>query len=999
MSEVMTCMSFGQLMDWVLEEEKTKGTVFGVHRPYHADASKKMELFGRKLETPIGPAAGPNSQLAQNIIASYYAGARFFELKTVQKMDGAELAACVNRPCILAEDEGYNCEWSTELTVPDAMGEYIKAWFILHVMAKEFGLGDTDGFQFNISVGYDLAGIKEPKVNTFIDSMMEAKDTTVFRECRQWLLENVDRFSKVTKEDIEAIPSNICNSATISTLHGCPPNEIESIANHLFREKHLNTFIKCNPTLLGYEFARKTMDDMGYDYMVFGDFHFKDDLQYEDAIPMFRRLIALSEELNLSFGVKITNTFPVDVTRNELPSEEMYMSGKALFPLSISLAAKLSKEFDGKLRIAYSGGADNYNIQRIVGCGVWPVTVATTILKPGGYQRFSQMAEKLMADGVKAWEGIDVDALQALADSALTDPHHRKSIKPLPGRKSSGEVPLIDCFFAPCNEGCPIHQDIPQYVELVGEGKYAEALRVILAKNALPFITGTLCAHHCMYKCTRNFYEEPVNIRGTKLIAAENGYDEVIGEIRAGVSNGKRVAIVGGGPAGIASAYFLARAGASVTIFEKEEKLGGVIRYVIPGFRISDEAIDKDVSFIEKMGVEIRTGTQIASVADVKAMGYDAVILALGAGKPGSLKLEKGETVNALKFLADFKASGGNVELGKNVVVIGGGNTAMDTARAAKRTRGVEHVYLVYRRTKRYMPAAEDELLELLEDGIEFRELLAPVSLEDGKLLCKKMKLGEMDASGRAGVFETGETEAVPADTVLVAVGEKIPTEFYQANDINVDERGIPKLNPKTLETSNTGVYLAGDGAKKAATIVEAIRDAKLVAEAILGVSVTEDQPVTGTEEGCFAKKGILAHSCESGTESERCLDCSKICENCVDVCPNRANVSIKVPGMAMNQIIHVDYMCNECGNCKIFCPYSSSPYKDKFTLFASEEHMADSSNDGFVVLNPETKKCRVRFLGRITDCKADDPSDPLYAGLRSIICAVIDDYRYLLFK
>ena len=328
------------------------------------------------------------------------------------------------------------------------MGEYIKAWFILHVIAKEFDLGAQDGFQFNISVGYDLAGIKEPKVNTFIDSMMEAKDTEIFKECKQWLLDNVDKFEKVTKEDIEAIPSDICNSATISTLHGCPPNEIESIANHLFKEKHLNTFIKCNPTLLGYEFARKTMDDMGYDYMVFGDFHFKDDLQYEDAIPMFKRLQALADELNLAFGVKITNTFPVDVTRNELPSEEMYMSGKSLFPLSISLAARLSREFDGKLRIAYSGGADYYNIDRIVGCGVWPVTVATTLLKPGGYQRFTQMAEKVMADGVKEWKGIDVAALEQLAEDAKKDAHHVKSIKPLPKRKTDSEVPLLDCFLS-----------------------------------------------------------------------------------------------------------------------------------------------------------------------------------------------------------------------------------------------------------------------------------------------------------------------------------------------------------------------------------------------------------------------------------------------------------------------------------------------------------------------------------------------------------------------
>lgn len=999
MSDMMTCMPFGQLMDWVLQEKKGQDTVFGVHRPYTADPKNDMTIFTRNLETPVGPAAGPHTQLAQNIIASYYAGARFFELKTVQKMDGAELSACVNKPCILADDEGYNCEWSTELTVPDAMGEYIKAWFILHVIAKEFGLGAQDGFQFNISVGYDLAGIKGDKVNTFIDGMMEAKDTVIFQECRKWLLDNADKFQNFTREDIEAIPSNVCNSATISTLHGCPPQEIESIANYLLTEKHLNTFVKCNPTLLGYDFARKTMDEMGYDYMVFGDFHFRDDLQYEDAVPMLTRLMKLSEELGLEFGVKITNTFPVDVTRNELPSEEMYMSGKALFPLSISLAAKLSAEFAGKLRISYSGGADYFNIDKIVGCGIWPVTMATTLLKTGGYQRFTQVADKVEGICPKKWERIDVDALKKLAADAITDGHHVKNIKPVPNRKSTKEVPLLDCFYAPCSEGCPIHQDIPQYVALTGEGKYKEALEVILEKNALPFITGTLCAHNCMTKCTRNFYEESVNIRGTKLTAAEHGYEQLIGEIKAGEPNGKKVAVVGGGPAGIAAAYFLAREGAAVTIFEKEEKAGGVIRYVIPGFRIGDAAIDKDISFIQKMGVEICTNTEITSVADLKAQGYDAVILAIGAGKPGTLKLEKGETVNALKFLRDFKANDGKLNIGKNVVVIGGGNTAMDTARAAKRTEGVEHVYLVYRRTKRYMPAAEDELLEVLEEGVEFKELLSPVSLDGGRLLCKKMKLGQMDASGRAGVTETADVVEVPADTVIVAVGEKIDTDFYTANQIAVDERGKAKVNDKTLETSVSGVYVAGDGARGAATIVEGIQDAQLAVKDILGKEITRDAAVTGDVKDCFEKKGILKHSKEAKTEEERCLTCNKVCENCVDVCPNRANISIKVPGMAMNQVIHVDYMCNECGNCKSFCPYASAPYKDKFTLFANEKDMADSKNDGFVVLDKENKTCKVRFVGQITDCKADDPADKLYDGLKKLICAVIDDYGYLITK
>ena len=190
---------------------------------------------------------------------------------------------------------------------------------------------------------------------------------------------------------------------------------------------------------------------------------------------------------------------------------------------------------------------------------------------------------------------------------------------------------------------------------------------------------------------------------------------------------------------------------------------------------------------------------------------------------------------------------------------------------------------------------------------------------------------------------------------------------------------------------------LPGDGAKGAATIVEGIRDAQLAVKDILGKEITRDAAVTGKEADCYAKKGILKHSEEVKTEEERCLTCNKVCENCVDVCPNRANISVKVPGMAMNQVIHVDYMCNECGNCKSFCPYASAPYKDKFTLFANEKDMADSTNDGFVVLDKKAKTCKVRFVGQITDCKADDPADKLYDGLKKLICAVIDDYGYMI--
>ena len=214
--------------------------------------------------------------------------------------------------------------------------------------------------------------------------------------------------------------------------------------------------------------------------------------------------------------------------------------------------------------------------------------------------------------------------------------------------------------------------------------------------------------------------------------------------------------MVGGGPAGLAAAYFLARGGVKVTLFEKEEKMGGVVRNVIPGFRISDSAIDNDVKLVAAMGVEMVNGKEITDIEALKK-DYDYVVLAVGASEQGVLKLEAGDTMNALDFLARFKATEGKVELGKNVVVIGGGNTAMDTARAAKRNAGVEKVSLVYRRTRRYMPADEEELVMAVEDGVEFAELLAPVKLENGVLYCKKMVLGDMDASGRRGVVETDE--------------------------------------------------------------------------------------------------------------------------------------------------------------------------------------------------------------------------------------------------
>ena len=996
MSDIMTPIPFDRLMNRILVEHQ-EGAVFGMQKCYRAKNLQPNTLFGRKLEGQIGPAAGPNTQLAQNIVASYYGGSRFFELKTVQKMDGRELAACVAKPCITAEDECYNCEWSTELEVPQAYAEYVKAWFACKVMAKEYDLGDPDAFQFNISVGYDLEGIKLPKVDRFINEMKDAKDTEIFKECKAWLLANLDRFKKVTKEDVDAIQSEIINSVTVSTLHGCPPSEIEAIASYLIQEKHLHTFVKCNPTLLGYETARAILDEMGYDYIAFTDFHFKDDLQYSDAVPMLKRLQELAKSLNLNFGVKITNTFPVDVKNNELPSQEMYMSGKSLFALSMSVAKMLTRDFNGSLRISFSGGADFFNIERIVEAGIWPVTMATTLLKTGGYLRLIQMAELLEKNLAKPWEKVELSLVEKMIEDAKTDKHMVKPVKPLPNRKSDKKVPLVDCYTMPCRDRCPIHQDITSYGRLVNEGKFKEALEVILDKNPLPFMTGNICTHTCQSACTRNHYETDVQIRSNKLIAARGGYDTVLPGLKQEGAVQKKVGVIGAGPAGISAAFFLARAGVEVHVYDKDAVAGGVVANVIPGFRIPAEEIQKDVNLAKQYGAQFHLGQEVNDIdAFRKENNFDAVVVAIGAHKEAPLVLEKGEAYNALHFLADFKAQDGKLNLGKNVVVVGAGNTAMDVARAAKRNAGVENIYLVYRRTKRYMPADQEELEEAIEEGVNFQELLAPFTHENGKLLCHRMVLSDVDASGRRSVKESDEVVEVPCDTVIASIGEKVDGAFYEKNGIAVTDKGLPVLKKETNETSVSGVYAAGDGAFGASVIVKAIADAKLACEAILNKTIGTDRPSETTDEKIYGKKGNLVEPEKGLNPDKRCLACDHICENCCDVCPNRANFAIKVPGVEMHQIIHVDYMCNECGNCETFCPYDSAPYKEKFTLFHRAEEMEDSTNDGFAFVDNDGNAI-VRVGGEKMNYKVGDKNTKLFYRLAEIVDTVYNDYSYLL--
>ena len=975
MSDRMKPIPFSKLMEWILSEKERSGRIFGVSSIYRHEGGV-FPFLGEKLETPFGPAAGPHTQLAQNIISAYVAGARFFELKTVQTLDGEDLP--VSKPCIDARDECYNVEWSTELTVPEAFEEYVKAWFAVKLISKEYRLGDPDGYIFNMSVGYDLLGIKSEKIDRFIEGLKDASVSSVWDECKRWTHANITKFENIDAGHIDRISSKVCSSITLSTLHGCPPEEIERIASYLIKEKGLNTFVKINPTILGYRLARETMDSIGFGYVSFGDLHFREDLQFEDAVPMIRRLMAAAESAGLSFGVKLTNTLPVDNPGDIMSGKEMYMSGRSLFPLTAKTAGLLSKEFGGKLRISWSGGADKTNIQDLFNAGIWPVTMATTLLKPGGYNRFRQIAETFAGAGNRGFNGVDQVMLDGLVKKAETDEWYRKPIKHRDIFAKEDKLPLTDCFIAPCTEGCPIHQDVPEYITLVGEKKYGEALEVILDKNPLPFITGTICTHRCMASCTRNHYEESVAIRDVKLKAAEEGFKTIIDKvIPARCMTEAKAAVVGGGPAGLAAAYFLQGYGIGTTIFERENEPGGVVRHVIPDFRIGSSAIERDTEIVKNTGAEFIMGTKISSVDELKEKGYKYIVIASGAWKHGELDIKSEKRVNALDFLASYKKDEKKIHLGRNVAVIGGGNTAMDAARAAKRLRGVKKVSIVYRRTAMFMPAEEEELRLAMEDGVIFRELLQPISHEEGKLLCSVMTLGERDASGRRSPIPTGETVMIPADTLIEAVGENVDSDLFTDNNIFVDHKGRAVTCRKSYETNIKGVYVAGDARCGPRTVVEAIADAKRVADNIAfreGLCKSNDlQKNKRDTDRLRLKKGKLVF-CESPEkESERCLECGVLCENCVDVCPNRANISVHVAGSSSPQIIHIDDLCNECGNCSTFCPWTGAPYKDKFTYFSREKDLNESKNSGFFDMG--NGRFKVRLEGKVFTSSLD-PSD-----------------------
>jgi putative selenate reductase len=1010
MSDILRVQPFDVQLRRILKEYEATESIFGIHRsffytPRPGAPSVTQSLYGQRLDTPIGPSAGPHTQLSQNIVAAWLCGGRFIELKTVQILD--ELV--IPRPCIDMADEGYNVEWSQELKLEESAQEYVNAWALVHILPRLLGWDVTPNAIFDMSVGYNLEGIQSPAMTAFMDRLADAR--APLAAIRAILKRNFPQFADI------AIPDRLTNSVTLSTMHGCPPDEIERIARYMMEERGLHTVVKLNPTLLGKERVLDILHrSLGFTEIEIPDAVFEHDLMYPKALELIRTLQAVGRERRVVFGVKLSNTLAMHNHKGWLPGEEMYMSGCSLYPVTMNLFSTLAHEFDGNLHVSYSAGADALNVAIILSCGALPVTACSDLLKPGGYARMNQWLENLEAEmtarGASNLAELSLDRLANLkraAAESLQDRRYKKGGHPYGLPKINDDLGFFDCVAAPCISACAVCQDVPEYAWAISQGDYDQALEVILARNPLPGVTGYVCNHLCQTKCTRNDYEETIAIRGLKRFAEEHGK---VAPLVPASSAGKRVAVIGSGPSGFSAAFYLALNGVNVNMFEAKDVIGGMMR-LVPVFRLPWEVIQRDVDRILGLGVTLELGRQITARPEaLLTEGFDAVYVATGFQKDTPLSIPGigGEGVHAALTLLDRVRGGERVNLGRKALVIGGGDTAMDAVRTSRRLTG-NPATIVYRRTHTEMPCSPEELEGALEEGNILEELVSPVRIElkDGKvvgLACVRNALAEPGLDGRRRpVVIPGSDFVIACDSVIVAVGQSPELSFLDGSVVTLCDDGGIAIEHDTGFTGAAGVYAGGDVAEAGPeSIIAACADGRRAAEAICRqFAIPFGQPPAHmpklTADDILANKQMRVRKLpqvkptllpiefrdnfglieltfteqQARAEGARCLQCTTYCDKCVEVCPNRANMTFSIePVNAQTpvlvcedgklvvagiepfvvrqdrQIVNINDFCNACGDCTIFCMHEGRPWFDKPRLFLNEPDFLAADHNAY---------------------------------------------------
>lgn len=792
MTTLLQPMPMTRMVEHIARELEMTSTVFSVPPGYRGTGAEVKLPFGQ-LDLTLGTAPGPHGLLAQNLVCAYVAGARFLSL--------APVGAAVPQMTVGSDGLCRRRERTGALSLRQTTAEAVKGSILIQLLCRELGL-DSRGVVFSMALPGDKAYLERKDVQEYLDTMADASQTEVWKDSVTAAKGLAGRFNNLHRSELDGLDPHISNVARVTLPQSGALDGVE-----LLIARGVHVFVR---------FDLSAGDD-----------------------PRLPAILASLQALAKTAGAK--GIFVgVEVSGSQSVGDGEALSGPAMAPATLRLAAKLAALCPG-LPMSYAGGADQLNLARIAAQGFLTVSVCTTLLKPGGYLRLRQMARTLAALRAEG-ERVEPDSLLALADKLEGEARYQKKDVP-PRPRKRGKVPMADCFTAPCQGGCPFGEDIPGALRLMSDGRFRDALHVILDRNPLPHMTGAFCHQPCRERCTRVFYDEAVVTRDAEALCANAAWEDMLTRMeKPEPLVGQRVAVLGGGASGMAAAFLFARRGVPVTLFESGEKLGGALRR--KGGEAA-EAIDADAQLLDVMEVDIRLGGSVPTPARLLKTGYSHVV---------------------------------------------------DAREVPAETDG------------------DDQLaLDEGDDG---------VSEDDG-----------------ARIFRLGDG------------GDDLPG---------------------------------------------AIAMAHRVVDGLLGPAKPYPHPA-GRRGGAMGKKGKVWLPSEAGEECHRCLECATVCECCVDVCPNRANVPITVLTKRRPQILHLDALCHSCGLCASFCPYEGAPYLDKFTLFETTEAFTKSDNDGFVVLDFLSRKVRLRLGGQVRDTSLRYVDLSIPGEIQELMETIFTDYPYLL--
>jgi len=626
------------------------------------------------------------------------------------------------------------------------------------------------------------------------------------------------------------------------------------------------------------------------------------------------------------------------------------VGGPWMLPISLRWVSKIYADHPDFFILGSNGAYDWEDVVRFLMAGANAVEFCSTIMAKGFYivrKAVEGLNEFLDRKGYKS--------VQEIIGVATRASHTYEEMHTLPGYKQKSSIDPDKCIHcgkcleicwyhgierkeekavAPCKEACLAGIDAARYVRLVGEGKFDEALAVVRERIPFPFVCGIACTHPCETKCARGRLDDPIAIMALKRLAAERDNGSWKSKIKAPKPTGRRVAVVGSGPAGLTAAYYLARLGHGVTVFEASPVIGGMMRVAIPEFRLPMEVLEREIDEIRKAGVEIKTGMKVTSVDELSGQGYNAVFVATGAHRDLRMGVDGEDSTGVMPvmtFLHDVK-HGEKVDLGEKVAVIGGGNAALDAARSASRL-GARDVTLFYRRSRAEMPAMDEEVEETLLEGVDIEYLTMPTKIagDNGrlKMQCIRVNLGAPDESGRPGVEPIAGTEFdVEANTIIVAIGGRpdLPDQFglKRGNGHTV------WVDPETLKTSKDGVFAGGDVLTGSASIIEAIAAGRKVAMSIdrhLGGKGEIDEVLASPEAEAVKPLDADELPEERRVPQATAMPLAKrLFSFGITACGYTEEEAIREAGRCLHCDANWIYTVNEdnckgCYNCKVVCP------------------------------------------------------------------------------